>query len=237
MAGSVHIKNMKARRGAFCLSIDELSITPREVFAVVGETGAGKTVLLEAIAGAFPLEDGAILLDGKNVSTLPVQQRHLGILYQDHALFPHLTVRDNIGYGLKMAKTPKSEINERVDEMLALFGIEHIAHRYPGVISGGEGQRTALARALVMRPQILLLDEPFSALDPTTKQKMYSLLKHVHEQFDCTIVFVTHDFNEATQLADRVGIILDGSLQATCSSSELFTATFDPAVRAFLGRD
>ena len=88
-----------------------------------------------------------------------------------------------------------------------------------------------------MRPQILLLDEPFSALDPTTKQKMYSLLKHVHEQFDCTIVFVTHDFNEATQLADRVGIILDGSLQATCSSSELFTATFDPAVRAFLGRD
>ena len=171
------------------------------------------------------------------MSTLPVQQRHLGIVYQDHALFPHLTVRDNIGYGLKMAKTPKAEINERVDEMLALFGIEHIAHRYPDVISGGEGQRTALARALVMRPQILLLDEPFSALDPTTKQKMYSLLKNVHKQFDCTIVFVTHDFNEATQLADRVGIILGGSLQATCSSSELFTADFDPAVRAFLGRD
>ena len=101
----------KARRGAFCLSINELSIAPREVFAVVGETGAGKTVLLEAIAGAFPLEDGAILLDGKDVSTLPVQQRHLGIVYQDHALFPHLTVRDNIGYGLKMAKTPKAEIN------------------------------------------------------------------------------------------------------------------------------
>ena len=105
------ITSTKSRRGAFCLSIDELSIAPREVFAVVGETGAGKTVLLEAIAGAFPLEDGAILLDGKDVSTLPVQQRHLGILYQDHALFPHLSVRDNIGYGLKMAKTPKAESN------------------------------------------------------------------------------------------------------------------------------
>lgn len=102
------------RCGAFCLSINELSIATREVFAVIGETGAGKTVLLEAIAGAFPLEDGTILLDGKNVSTLPVQQRHLGIVYQDHTLFLHLTVRDNIGYGLKMAKTPKAEINEQL---------------------------------------------------------------------------------------------------------------------------
>lgn len=107
----------KSRRGAFCLSINELSIAPREVFAVVGETGAGKTVLLEAIAGAFPLENGTILLDGKNVSTLPIQQRHLGILYQDHALFPHLTVRDNIGYGLKMAKTPRRKSTSSSSEL------------------------------------------------------------------------------------------------------------------------
>ena len=127
-----------------------------------------------------------------------------------------MTVAENTGYGLRMARVPKAEAAQRVDEMLDLFSIRHIADRYPGIISGGEGQRAALARALVMQPEILLLDEPFSALDPTTKNRMYETLRDVHGRFGCTVVFVTHDFNEACRLGHRAGIILDGALQAVC---------------------
>ena len=155
--GSIEIRDMVARRGSFSLRVDDLHIEPHEIFAIVGETGAGKTVLLEAIAGAFPLESGSILLDGKDIRRLPVQQRRLGIVYQDHALFPHMTIAENIGYGLRMARVPKAEAARRVEEMLDLFSIRHIADRYPGIISGGEGQRTALALALVLQPEILLL--------------------------------------------------------------------------------
>ena len=237
MAGSIEVRNLRVTRGEFTLEVDELSIEPREVFAILGTTGSGKTVLMESIAGAYPINEGTILLDGRDVETLPIQQRHMGILYQDYALFPHMTVRNNIAYGLKRAKLPHAEIDERVNEMLELFGIEHIAERHPGVISGGESQRTALARALVLKPEILILDEPFSALDPTTKQQMYGMLRDVHARFDCTIVFVTHDFNEAQTLADRVGIILDGRLRAVVPASELFSTEHAEEVRTFLGLD
>ena len=235
--GSIEIHDMVARRGNFTLRVDNLNILPHEIFAILGKTGAGKTVLLEAIAGAFPLESGTILLDGKDIRCLPVQQRRLGIVYQDHALFPHMTVAENIGYGLKMARVPKEEACIRVNEMLDLFSIRYIADKYPGIISGGEGQRTALARALVLQPEILLLDEPFSALDPTTKKRMYETLRTMHKRFHCTVVFVTHDFNEASSLGHRAGIILDGKLQTVCSADELFTCEFSPHVMEFLGRD
>lgn len=236
MAGSIDIEGLRASRGAFELSVERLSIAPREVFSILGETGAGKTVLMEAIAGAFPLDDGTILLDGKDVESLPVQQRHLGIVYQDYALFPHMTVRENIGYGLRMNGCPPDEARQRVDAQLELFSIAHIADRLPGVISGGESQRTALARALVLEPDILLLDEPFSAVDPATKIRMYGTMRDIHDRFDCTIVFVTHDFNEAATLADRVGIVLGGRLRAILRADELFEAACDDDVLRFLGR-
>lgn len=236
MAGSIDIESLRVSRGSFTLEVERLSVAPREVFAILGETGAGKTVLLESIAGAFPLDDGRILLDGKNVETLPVQQRHLGIVYQDHALFPHMTVRENIGYGLCMNGCDAAELKQRVDRMLELFGIRHIADRYPGIISGGESQRTALARALVLEPDILLLDEPFSALDPTTKGRMYDTVRDIHCRFDCTIVFVTHDFAEACTLADRVGIVLGGRLRAVKPASSLFDGDIEDDIGYFLGR-
>ena len=224
-------------RGEFTLHVDDLHIEPGEVFAILGTTGSGKTVLMESIAGAYPIERGSILLDGKDVDDLPIQQRHLGILYQDYALFPHMTVRDNIAYGLKRHKAPREEIAKRVSQMLELFEIGHIAERLPGIISGGEAQRCALARALVLEPDILILDEPFSALDPTTKQAMYRMLRCIHNQFGCTIVFVTHDFHEAQTLANRVGIILNGRLQCVVPANELFDQSDSPEIRKFLGME
>ena len=212
MAGSIEVCDLVVSRGDFSLRVDRLSVAPREVFAILGETGAGKTVLMEAIAGAFPFERGQILLDGKDVESLPIQQRHLGIVYQDYALFPHMTVRENIAYGLRMNGCAPDETRERV-------------------------ARAALARALVLEPEILLLDEPFSALDPTTKDRMYATVRDIHARFDCTIVFITHDFNEAAKLADRVGVVLDGSLHAVMAANELFSGSCDDDVRRFLGRE
>lgn len=236
MAGSIRIEHLLVTRGSFTLRVDELTVSPREIFAILGETGAGKTVLLEAIAGAYPVDEGAIELDGKNIETLPVQQRHLGIVYQDYALFPHMSVAENIGYGLKMNDVPADEATRRIERQLSLFGIERIADRFPGIISGGESQRCALARALVMEPEILLLDEPFSAVDPATKERLYQTIRDIHRAFDCTIIFVSHDFNEAATLADRVGIVLGGKLRAIARSDELFTKKFDEDVMRFLGR-
>ncbi len=238
MGGSVEVRDLVVRRGSFALEVSRLAVAPCEVFAILGSTGSGKTVLLEAIAGAFPLDAGRILLDGKDASLLPIQQRHLGILYQDYGLFPHMNVHDNVAYGLKMHGCAPREADERVRAMLELFSIGHIAERYPGVISGGEAQRTALARALVLEPEILLLDEPFSALDPATKERMYATLREVHARFNCTIVFVTHDFTEARQLADRVGVVLDGRLRAVRDAKDLFNPEgLDAQERFFLGLD
>lgn len=235
MIGSIDVSNLVVTRGEFTLRVDELHIEPGEVFAILGSTGSGKTVLMESIAGAYPIDAGSILVDGEDISRIPVQQRRLGILYQDYALFPHMTVRENIAYGLKRRHASHQEIEQKVRHMLAQFGIEHLTNRHPGVISGGESQRVALARALVLEPEILILDEPFSALDPTTKLAMYDLVRDVHAQFGCTIVFVTHDFHEAQTLADRVGIILNGSLRCVVLAEELFCTDYDDEVRCFLG--
>lgn len=235
MAGSIEIRDLAVHRGAFELNVPRLDVRSGEMFALLGSTGSGKTVLMEAIAGAYPWESGEILLDGKRADSLPIQQRHLGILYQDYALFPHMTVRENVEYGLKVRRRNGDEMRERADELLERFGINDIADRLPGVISGGEAQRTALARALVLKPDILLLDEPFSALDPATKRKMYGVIRDVHERFGCTIVFVTHDFNEARILADRVGVILRGTMRVVREASELFVRDgLDEEVLAFL---
>ncbi len=235
MASSIEVRNLSVTRGTFTLHVESLDIAAGSIFAILGSTGSGKTVLLESIAGAFPVDDGWILIDGEYVDEIPVRERHLGILYQDHALFEHMTVHDNIAYGLKMRKIPKEERERRVGEMMELLSIGHLRDSYPGVISGGESQRTALARALVLEPRLLLLDEPFSALDPATKARMYETLEDIHRRFDCTIVFVTHDFNEAIRLADDVGVVLAGSLLRVCSSRELFDPSGNPEIDRFLG--
>lgn len=230
------IQDYSVRRGDFLLEKINLSIYEREIFAILGKSGAGKTVLLESIAGIYPPNEGEILLHNRNVRNIPFQKRNIGFVYQDYGLFPHLSVRSNIEYGLKMRHFSKKEIKEKTDYMMGLFSISHIASQFPKNISGGESQRTALARSLILEPEILLLDEPFAALDYSTKKKMYSDLMNIHNKFSCTIIFVTHDFTEAQLLADRIGIILDGRLKAVTDSENLMNMSYCEEVDIFLGR-
>lgn len=236
MAAGIDLENICVSRGAFMLRNITLSIKPGEMFGILGRTGSGKTVLFETIAGACQPLSGTLSIGGVDARQLGVRDRSLGMVYQDYMLFPHLSAYENIAYGLRRAHLDHASIEEHVSTMLERFGIAYARNRRPGLLSGGEAQRCALARALVTRPEILLLDEPFSALDPTTKRGLYGLLRQVHEEFGCTIVFVTHDFHEAQELAERVGILVDGELLAVCGASELFTREFDRRVMAFLGR-
>ena len=221
MAGSIEVRDLRVERGSFVLEVPRLSVRPREVFAILGSTGSGKTVLMESIAGAFLLDGGCILLDGKDVESLPVQQRHLGILYQDYALFPHMTVRENIAYGLRMNGCPPRERDERVQAMLSLFDIGHLAERYPGIISGGESQRTALARALVLEPEILLLDEPFNGLDPEGAREIRRLIMRLNDERGITVVVSSHVLEQLGKMATRYGVIREGRMVREMSAAEV----------------
>ncbi|MBQ6586228.1 MAG: ATP-binding cassette domain-containing protein [Coriobacteriales bacterium] len=234
---AVDVQDVSLRLGDFRLRDVNMQVAPGSLCAILGRTGSGKTVLMEAIAGAYQLEQGRVLLDGQDGQRISPQKRGMGIVYQDCALFPHLTVRDNVAYGLRMRRVPAARRDELVGEALALFGIAHLADCFPGTISGGEAQRASLARALVLQPRLLLLDEPFSALDPVTRRRLHETLRDIHRSFSCTIIFVTHDFHEARELAEQVVIILDGELRARTDAKGLFEGEFDQDVMCFLGRE
>lgn len=231
------MQNLTVRRGNFLLKNINLSVREREIVALIGKTGSGKTVLLETIAGFHKPDSGRVLYQNNDIFSTPIEHRKIGYLYQDYSLFPHMTTEKNIGYCLRMQGCPTAEINAQVREMAIRFGITDILKQYPGTLSGGEQQRVALARALMMRPKLLILDEPFSALDPVTKKRLYGIIKEIRDQFDCSIMFVTHDFQEAQELADRVGVLINGSLQGIVDSQDLFSYNWNEYVRDFLGFD
>ncbi|MEG1560798.1 MAG: ATP-binding cassette domain-containing protein [Raoultibacter sp.] len=233
---ALDVRKLSLRRGSFTLHNVSFSVSEGEIFCLLGQTGAGKTILLEALAGAYKVKPGQIRFFGQETCGLSIQGRQTSFVYQDYGLFPHLSVYDNIAYGLKRHKVPRAVIAQKVADIMGLLAIAHIANQYPQTISGGERQRTALARAFVLEPQLLLLDEPFSALDPSTKAKMYEEVKRLHAAFGCTIVFVTHDFAEAQQLANRIGIMLKGELREVVQASALMEKTYDTDVAAFLGQ-
>lgn len=230
------VQNLTLTRGNFQLQNVSFSVYCNEILAIIGKTGSGKTLLLESIAGFQNLDSGHILLHERPLDEYSLQERKLGYLYQEYCLFPHMTARENISYGLKMQKRSKKEIAERVEKIAAELEITSILEQYPDTLSGGEQQRVALARALSIEPELLLLDEPFSSLDPVTKQKLYGLIKKINEQHMCTIVFVTHDFSEAQNLADRTGILIHGRLRGIVDSNNLFTSEWDEDVNYFLGK-
>jgi molybdopterin-binding protein len=217
----IAIKNLKVDLGDFLLQNINLEINSGEYFIILGPTGAGKTVLLEAIAGLYPVLEGEVWIEGREIARLNPEKRRIGIVYQDYSLFPHLSVEENIAFGLKLRKCPKASIKEKVNDIAEIVGVTHLLERKPQTLSGGEQQKVALARALVTEPEVLLLDEPLSALDPETKEMMQQELREVHRRTKVTIIHVTHDFEEAIALGERVAVLNNGCIAQIGTPEEI----------------
>jgi len=233
----LQIKNLSKSLGPFELQSINLDIYEGEYFILVGPTGAGKTVLLELIAGMYQPDQGEIWFNTKNLCSLSPEQRNIGFVYQDYALFPHLTVKGNIEFGLNFCQVEPSEKKRRLESTVSFLKIEHLLDRFPSTLSGGEQQRTALARALVTSPRILLLDEPLSALDPQIKRGFQEELARIHEATGTTTLHITHDFAEAMTLGDRVGVLHNGELVQVGEPGHVFRHPNSRFVADFVGAE
>lgn len=218
-------------------ALDHVSLDIRrgEFFTLLGPSGCGKTTLLRMIAGFDVPTSGAILLDGQDITDLPPNRRPVNTVFQSYALFPHLTVAENIGFGLLMQGRPKAEITATTDRMLALVKMEPMAGRKTSQLSGGQQQRVALARALAPQPKVLLLDEPLSALDLKLRKEMQIELKRLQTETGITFVFVTHDQEEALTMSDRIGVMSAGRLQQVGSPRDIYTRPANRFVASFIG--
>ncbi|MCM1013886.1 MULTISPECIES: ABC transporter ATP-binding protein [unclassified Brevibacterium] len=214
----------------------DLGVRQGEFLSLLGPSGCGKTTLLRMIAGFEAPTSGQILLDGRDIVALPPHRRPVNTVFQSYLLFPHMNIADNIAYGLKQSKTPKAEIADRVRDALSLVRMEEFADRKPEQLSGGQQQRIALARALVNRPQVLLLDEPMSALDRKLREEMQLELKRLHAKLDTTFVFVTHDQEEALAMSDRIVVMYDGVIQQIGSGEEIYADPANGFVAGFIGK-
>ena len=212
-----------------------LAIRENEFFALLGPSGCGKTTLLRMLAGFEAPSAGKILLDGKDISTVPPNRRPVNLMFQSYALFPHMSVRANIAYGLEMERLPAAEIRTRVDEIMATTQLSQLAERKPEQLSGGQKQRVALARALVKRPRLLLLDEPLGALDKKLRGAMQMELKRLQHEVGITFVVVTHDQEEALVMADRMAVLKDGRLLQCDTPHEIYERPADRFVADFIG--
>ena len=233
----LEIKGLSLALGEFSLADVNLTVRDGEYFIVLGPTGAGKTILLETIAGIYAPDAGTVGLDGQDITRTDPKDRGIGMVYQDYMLFPHLTVGENIGFGLKQRRADPSLIAERVVETANLLGIGRLLERTPGTLSGGEQQRAAIARALVLRPGVLLLDEPLSALDAVTRDRLRRELKAVHRATGTTVVHITHHFEDIFALADRVAVMQDGKVVQTGTPDEVFRKPATEFVAAFTGME
>jgi molybdate/tungstate transport system ATP-binding protein len=218
----IEVRNLSVKLGGFSLHEINLSVERGEYFILLGPTGAGKTVLLEAIAGVQDIHSGEIWLDGKQVARLEPERRRVSIVYQDHMLFPHLSVRENINFGLKIRAKKPDEIMKAQNRVVSLLRIEHLLHRKPDTLSGGEKQKVALARAIITAPEVLLLDEPLGALDPQTRDSVQQDLLRLQDELGVTVLHVTHDFEEAVTMADRIAVIGEGKIQQVGTADEIF---------------
>jgi spermidine/putrescine transport system ATP-binding protein len=213
-----------------------LSIGSGEFLTLLGESGSGKTTLLRLIAGFEQPTSGEIWMSGERLDTLPPHKRRVNTVFQNYALFPHLSVRDNIAYGLRVQGAPKTEIPTRVDQALNMVKMSEFAAARPSRLSGGQQQRVALARALVNRPQLLLLDEPLSALDANLRKQMQSELKALQREIGITFLFVTHDQEEAMALSDRIALLRDGALEQVASPREIYAHPATAYTAQFIGQ-
>jgi len=228
-------KQKSTEHHPFRLSVPELHINEGEFFTLLGESGCGKTTLLKTIAGLEAPEGGNILMDGQSVIHIPTEKRGIGMVFQSSLLFPHMNVLKNVCFGLKMAKIPQETAIEWAREALSSVGLEGYENRSPLELSGGQQQRVSMARSIVTRPKVLLMDEPFSSLDSSLRDEMRKLIRRLHQKYKITIVFVTHDIDEAFQISDRIALMDQGKIIQIGTPKELY---YDPKsidVAKFMG--
>ena len=233
---SIQIRDVYKTFGRF-VALDEVSleVPDGDLLALLGPSGSGKTTLLRIIAGLEVADSGKVLLQGEDITQQSARERNIGFVFQHYALFRHMTVAQNVGYSLRVRKAPRAEIRDRVGELLKLVRLEGFQDRYPGQLSGGQRQRVALARALAAGPKVLLLDEPFGALDAKVRQELRQWLRKLHDEIHVTSIFVTHDQQEAMELADRVVVMNHGRIEQLGSTDELYEHPATPFVFDFLG--
>ena len=232
----IGIKNLSKDWKEFSLKDINLEVKKGEYFVILGPTGAGKTLLLETIAGFYFPDSGGVWIEGQNVTNLPAERRGIGFIYQDYSLFPHLTVEENIEFGLKLRKSASQDTNrKRVKEIMDWLCISHLAHRYPATLSGGEQQKVAIARAIATEPSILLLDEPLAALDRRTSDYLREELKRVKLKSGIIMVHVTHDHTEAMVLADRIAVMMNGRIMQVGTPYEIFNKPQNEEIADFVG--
>jgi sulfate transport system ATP-binding protein len=233
---SILIENVSKTFGDF-VALDRVSleVPDGDLLALLGPSGSGKTTLLRIIAGLEVADSGTVRLQGEDITYDSARDRNVGFVFQHYALFRHMTVADNVGYGLRVRKAPKPKIRRRVDDLLRLVRLDGLQDRYPGQLSGGQRQRVALARALAAEPRVLLLDEPFGALDAKVRQELRQWLRTLHQELHVTSIFVTHDQQEAMELADHVVVMNRGRIEQIGSTDELYERPASPFVFDFLG--
>ncbi|MDX6650163.1 MAG: sulfate/thiosulfate transport system ATP-binding protein [Solirubrobacteraceae bacterium] len=233
---AIEVRNVSKRFGEFT-ALDDVSVTVRDgsLTALLGPSGGGKSTLLRVIAGLEQPDAGEVLIGGARVTDVPPQRRGVGLVFQHYAAFKHMTVRDNIAFGLRIRKRPKPEIAARVDELLGLVHLQGFAGRYPAQLSGGQRQRMALARALAVEPRVLLLDEPFGALDARVRAELRDWLRRLHDEVHVTTIFVTHDQEEAMEVAEQIVVINEGRIEQAGSPTDLYERPANPFVMGFVG--
>jgi sulfate transport system ATP-binding protein len=233
---SIIARNVSKRFGEF-VAVDDVSLQVEggSLTALLGPSGSGKSTLLRIIAGLEWPDAGEIVLAGKEATALAPQKRNVGFVFQHYAAFKHMTVRDNVAFGLKVRKRPKQEIRERVDELLHLVQLHGFGDRYPSQLSGGQRQRMALARALAVEPEVLLLDEPFGALDARVRAELREWLMRLHDVVHVTTVFVTHDQEEAMEISDQIAVMNHGRLEQVGAPRELYDEPASEFVMTFVG--
>ncbi len=236
MTNAITVTGASKRYGDFsALDNVDFVVPTGSLTALLGPSGSGKSTLLRAIAGLDTPDSGTITINGRDVTGVPPQRRGIGFVFQHYAAFKHLTVRDNVAFGLKIRKLPKSEIKDKVDNLLEVVGLAGFQTRYPNQLSGGQRQRMALARALAVDPQVLLLDEPFGALDAKVREDLRAWLRRLHDEVHVTTVLVTHDQSEALDVADRIAVLNKGRIEQVGTPTEVYDSPANPFVMSFLG--